>query len=268
MPDYTAITNHHQQVWSNGDFSKVGTRFAVLPGEHLCETIDLRAGERVLDVAAGNGAAALAAARRFCDVIATDFVPELLTHAAARAEIDELPLTTTVADCQALPFDDENFDVVLSTFGAMFAPDQERTANELLRVCRSGGRIGLSNWTPDGMMGDVFRATGAHVPPPAGTRSPLEWGTEHRLRELFGNRVTSLRLNIQQLVWRFPSAEHMLEYVRTWFGPTKTAFEALDAREQTRLGTDLLSVYAKHNRAGDNTLVAPSDYLEAVAVKA
>jgi ubiquinone/menaquinone biosynthesis C-methylase UbiE len=268
MPDYTAITNRQQQVWANGDFSKVGTRFAVLPGEHLCETVDVRAGQRVLDVAAGNGAAALAAARRFGDVTATDFVPELLAHAAARAEVDQLPLATRVADCQALPFDDESFDVVLSAFGAMFAPDQERTANELLRVCRSGGRIGMNNWTPDSMMGDVFRATGAHVPPPAGIRSPLEWGSEHRLRELFGTRVTSLRLNIRQVVWRFPSAEHMLQYFRTWFGPTKTAFEALDTDEQARLQADLLAVYAKHNRAGDDTLVAPSDYVETVAVKA
>jgi SAM-dependent methyltransferase len=268
MPDYTAITNRQQQVWSNGDYSKVGTRFTVLPGEHLCETVDLRAGERVLDVAAGDGAASLAAVRRFTEVTATDFVPELLAHAAARAKVDELPLTTRVADCQALPFDDESFDVVLSTFGAMFAPDQERTATELLRVCRSGGRIGLVNWTPDSMMGDILRATGAHVPPPAGVRSPLEWGSEHRLRELFGARITSLRLNTRQLVWRFPSGEHMLEYFRTWFGPMKSAFETLDAREQARLGADLLAVYAKHNRSGDDSLVAPSDYVEVVAVKA
>jgi SAM-dependent methyltransferase len=268
VPDYTAITNRQQQVWSNGDFAKLGSRFAVLPGERLCETIDLRAGERVLDVAAGNGAASLAAARRFGDVIATDFVPELLAHAATRADVDDLPLTTKVADCQALPFEDESFDVVLSTFGAMFAPDQERTANELLRVCRTGGRIGLVNWTPDGMMGDVFRATGAHVPPPAGIRSPLEWGSEHRLRELFGARVTSLRLSTEQVIWRFSSALHMLEYFRAWFGPTKTAFEALDTGAQARLGEDLLAVYAKHNRSGDETVVAPSDYVEAVAVKA
>jgi SAM-dependent methyltransferase len=268
MPDYTAITKRQQQVWSAGDFSKVGTRFAVLPAEHLCETLDLRAGDRVLDVAAGNGAAALAAARRFGDVIATDFVPELLAHAAARAEVDDLPLTTKVADCQALPFDDESFDVVLSTFGAMFAPDQERTANELLRVCRAGGRIGLANWIPNSMTGDVFRATVAHVPPPAAIRSPLEWGSEHRLRELFAARVTSLRLNIREVVWRFPSAEHMLEYLRIWFGPTKTAFETLAADAQAQLGADLLAVYAKHNRSGDETLVASSDYVEVVAVKA
>ena len=150
----------------------------------------------------------------------------------------------------------------------MFAPDQERAANELLRVCRSGGRIGMVNWTPDSMMGDIFRASGAHVPPPAGIRSPLEWGSEHRLRELFGDRVTSLRLRTRQLVWRFSSGEHMLEYFRTWFGPTKTAFDVLDADEQGLLGIDLLAVYAKHNRAGDDTLVAPSDYVEVVAVKA
>ena len=268
MPDYAAITKRQQQVWSVGDSSKVGTRFALLPGERLCESVDLRAGERVLDVAAGNGAAALAAARRFGNVIATDFVPELLAHAAARAEVDQLDLTIRVADCQALPFDDASFDVVLSTFGAMFAPDQERTANELLRVCRSGGRIGLVNWTPDSMMGEVLRATGTHVPPPAGMRSPLEWGSEHRLLELFGDRVTSLRLSTRQVVWRFTSGEHMLECFCAWFGPTKAAFDALGTGEQLLLRADLLAVYAKHNRSGDDTLVAPSDYVEVVAVKA
>jgi len=268
MPDYAAITHDQQQIWSTGDYSKVGTRFAVLPGEHLCETIDLRPGERVLDVAAGDGAASLAAARRFGDVTATDFVPMLLAHAAARAELEELALTTRVADCQALPFDDESFDVVLSTFGVMFAPDQERAANELLRVCRSGGRIGLANWTPDGMMGDVFRVTSTHVRPPAGIRSPLEWGSEHRLRELFGPRVTSLRFSVRELVWRFTSAAHMLEYFRTWFGPTRTAFEALDDREQAALEADLLAVYTRHSRSGDDRIVAASDYVEVVVVKA
>jgi ubiquinone/menaquinone biosynthesis C-methylase UbiE len=268
MPDYAAITHDQRQIWSTGDSFKVGTRFAVLPGEHLCETIDLRPGERVLDVAAGDGAASLAAARRFGDVTATDFVPGLLVHAAARAEVDGLALTTRIADCQALPFDDDSFDVVLSTFGAMFAPDQERTANELLRVCRSGGRVGLANWTPGSMMGDVFRTTIARVRPPAGVRSPLEWGSEHRVRELFGSRVTSLRFTIRQQVWRSPSAVDMLECFQAWFASTRTAFAALDEHERAALAAELLALCARHNRSGDNRLVAASDYLEVVAVKA
>jgi ubiquinone/menaquinone biosynthesis C-methylase UbiE len=268
MPDYDTVTAAQQRVWSSVDCAKIASRFAVLPAERLLEAIDVRPNERVLDVAAGDGAAALAAARRFGEVVATDFVPDLLAVAAARAEADGLPLGTRVADCQTLPFDDETFDVVVSTFGAMFAPDQERTANELLRVCRSGGRIGLASWTPESMIGDVLRVTAQRAAAPDGVRSAVEWGSEHRLRELFGDRVTSLRLNPQQVVWRFPSIEAMLEHFRACDGPTKAAFDSLGPPARHQLAVDLLVVYAKHNRSGDTTVVAPSDYVEVVAVKA
>ncbi len=209
---------------------RVGGRVAVLPAETLCESLDLRPGERVLDIASGNGAAALAAARRFCDVTATDVAAELLADAERRAAADGLELTTQVADCQMLPFHDESFDVVTSTFGAMFAPDQQRVANELVRVCRRGGRIGMTNWAPDGMIGDVVRAAG-HLRPPI-LRAAVEWGSAARLHDLFSDRISSLRLQRRQLVWRFPTAEHALEYFRTCYGPTMTTFAALEATEQ------------------------------------
>jgi SAM-dependent methyltransferase len=193
-PDLTAITTRQQRVWSAGDFSRIGA-LNLLHAEHLCESLDLLPGERVLDVAAGHGNTSLSAARRFCEVTATDFVPELLEIAERRAALEHLPLTVRVADAQDLPFPDESFDVVISTFGAMFAPDQERTARELLRVCRAGGRIGMNNWHPESFIGDVFRTIASHVAPPPGLRSPLEWGDEQRVRELLGGGVRSLRLS-------------------------------------------------------------------------
>jgi ubiquinone/menaquinone biosynthesis C-methylase UbiE len=266
-PDLTAITQRQQRVWSAGDFSRVGT-LNVLHAELLCESLDLLPGERVLDVAAGSGNASLAAARRFCEVTATDFVPELLELAERRAALERLPLTVRVADAQDLPFPAESFDVVISTFGAMFAPDQERTARELLRVCRAGGRIGMNNWHPESFIGDVFRTIASHVAPSPGLRSPLEWGSEQRIRDLFGAGVHSLRLQPREYVWRFVSPEHMLDYFQRWYGPTTVAFAALEANAQEGLARDLLGVYSRHNRAGDAALVAPSAYVEVTAVKA
>ena len=267
MTDYTAITERQQQTWSDGDFARIGN-LAVLHGELLCEAVDLHPGEEVLDVASGAGAAAIAAARRWCEVTASDFVPHLLESAAKVAECAGLSLRTHVADVQALPFADDSFDVVLSTFGAMFAPNQERTADELVRVCRSGGRIGMCNWAPDSLIGEVFRVTGRHVPPPAGLRPAIQWGTRERLEELFGDRVSSLRLQVRPYVFRYRSPEHMLDYFRSWYGPTKVAFETLDDAAAGELSADLLDVYRKYNRAIDGTLVAPSDYAEVVAVVA
>jgi SAM-dependent methyltransferase len=267
LSDYTAITSRQQQVWSEGDFARIGVS-AVIVGELLCEAVDLHPGERVLDVAAGAGNTALAAARRWTEVTASDFVPALLATAERRAACEGLPLTTQVADAQDLPFPDASFDVVLSTFGVMFAPDQERAAAELLRVCRPGGRIGLANWSPGGLASDMFAATAAHVPPPPGIRPPVEWGRRERLEELFGDGISSLRVETHQLVLRAPSPEHMLEHFRTWFGPTKVAFASLDEEGQQALAADLLATWNKHNRAGDGTLVAPSDYAEVVAVRA
>jgi ubiquinone/menaquinone biosynthesis C-methylase UbiE len=267
MTDYPTITERQQRTWSDGDFARIGN-LAVLHGELLCEAVDLHPGEEVLDVAAGGGAASIAAARRWCDVTASDFVPHLLTSAAKLAKCAGLPLRTQVADVQALPFEDDSFDVVLSTFGAMFAPDQQRTADELVRVCRPGGRIGMCNWTPDSLIGEVFRVTGGHVPPPPGARPGTRWGTQDGLEELFGDRVSSLWLQVRQFVFRYRSPEHMLEYFRTWYGPTKVAFASLDDAAAGELAADLLDLYRKYNRASDGTLVAPSDYAEVVAVVA
>jgi SAM-dependent methyltransferase len=218
-------------------------------------------------VAAGSGNTALAAARRWADVTASDFVPHLLETAARRAEAEGLPLATQVADAQDLPFADASFDLVLSTFGAMFAPDQERTAAELLRVCRPGGRIGMANWTPEGLAGQMFRATAAHVPPPAGVRPAVDWGRPERLEELFGAGVSQLSVERREFVFRRHSVEQMLEYFRTWFGPTKVAFESLDPAGQDALGNDLMDLWRKHSRS-DGAFIAPAEYLEVVAVRA
>jgi ubiquinone/menaquinone biosynthesis C-methylase UbiE len=267
MPDLGEITARQQKVWATGNFARIAAR-ATIVGELLCETVDVRPGERVLDVAAGTGNTALAASRRWCEVTASDFVPELLEIAQRRADCEGLPLETRVGDVQHLPFEDTSFDVVLSSFGAIFGPDQQRTADELVRVCRHGGRIGMANWIPDGLVGDMFRVTATHVPPPPGLRPAVEWGTEARLRELFENRIASLAIVPRELVFRSYSAEHMLEWFRTWSGPTMTAFAALDVTGQQELATDLLAVFERYNRSGERTLIAPSAYIEAVAVRA
>jgi len=264
-PDYEAITERQQVVWSSGDFGRVGA-LNVLHGELLCESLDIHPRERVLDVGAGSGVASLPAARRWADVTSTDFVPDLLDQAKRRAEADGLSIATQIADAQNLPFDDDSYDVVVSTFGAMFAPDQQRVADELVRVCRPGGRIGMCNWAPDSMMHDVFGATGRHVPPPPRVEPVFNWGDETKVRELFAGRV-SLTFIPREVTWRFPSVDFMLEYFREWYGPTKVAFGALDEAAKAALANDLLAVYRKHNRADDGTLVAPSAYVEVIAVK-
>ena len=265
--DYAAVTARQQQVWSAGDFARIGAT-QVIVGENLCEALDINPGERVLDVAAGAGNAALAAARRFGEVTATDFVPHLLETASRRAEVEHLPLTTEVADAQDLPFPDASFDVVLSTFGAMFAPDQERTAAEMLRVCRKGGRVGMANWVPDGWAGEMFRTTAGYAPPPPGLRPATDWGREERLAELLGDGTSRLNATRRTAVLRFPSPEFAVDYMRTWFGPTKMAFESLDEEGAAGLARDLLAVFARYNRAGGGTLIVGADYLEVVAVRA
>lgn len=266
LTDYTAITARQQHVWSEGDFARIGVT-QVIVGELLCEAVDVMPGERVLDVAAGSGNTALAAARRWADVTASDFVPHLLETAARRAEAEGLPLRTEVADAQNLPYPDGSFDVVLSTFGAMFAPDQERTAAELARVCRTGGRIGMANWVPEGMVGEMFGVTARHVPPPPGLRPPSDWGRPQRLEELFGAAISELRIERRQALFRWHSVEYALEYFRTWFGPTRVAFETVGSDGQEALATDLMNVWRKHNRA-EGAFVAPAEYLEVVAVRA
>ena len=229
--DLAAVKGRQQAAWSAGDYAVVGTTLQIV-GETLCEALDLRAGERVLDVAAGNGNATLAAARRGGDVTSTDYVPALLERGRVRASAEGLAVRFEQADAESLPFVDASFDVVLSTFGVMFAPDQEKAAGEMARVCRAGGRIGLANWTPSSFVGEVFKLIGRYVPPPAGVRSPALWGTEERLRDLFGERLDSITFEHRDFVFRYRSAAHWLEVFRTFYGPLVKAFAALDATKQ------------------------------------
>ena len=265
-PDLGAVKRRQQAAWSSGDYAVVGTTLQIV-GEELCEALDLRAGQRVLDVAAGNGNVALAAARRWCDVVATDYVPALLDRAQQRAAADGLRMEFRVADAEALPFADESFDAVVSTFGVMFTPDQDRAAAELVRVCRRGGKIGLANWTPDGFIGHLFKTIGRHVPPPAGVRSPILWGTRERLAELFAPHGAAVEATPRMFVFRYRSPEHWLEVFRTFYGPAQKTFDSLDAQGQAALTRDLLDLARRFNRADDGTMAAPSGYLEVVVTR-
>jgi ubiquinone/menaquinone biosynthesis C-methylase UbiE len=264
--DLKALKLRQHGAWSSGDYAVIGTTLQIV-GEELCEAVDLRAGESVLDVAAGNGNASLAAARRWCDVVATDYVAALLERAQERAEAERLALECREADAEALPFPDESFDVVLSTFGVMFTPDQERAASELARVCRPGGRIGLANWTPDGFIGQLFKTIGRHVPPPAGARSPALWGTRTRLGELFDANAASIQTTHRNFVFRYRSAEHWLHVFRSYYGPVMKAFGALDPAAQAALADDLTSLCVQFDRSGDGSMVVPSEYLEVVVTR-
>jgi len=265
-PDFAAIKQRQQQTWAAGDFARVATSLVIV-GETLCEAVDLRAGSRVLDVACGSGTAALAAARRFCDVTGVDYVPALLERGRERAAAERLEVEFVEGDAEALPFGDASFDVVLSTFGVMFAPDQARAAAELLRVCRPGGTIGLANWTPEGRSGQVFRIAARYVPPPPGLAPPTRWGTDEGLRTLIGDGIRDLSIERRNFVSRYRSPEHWLAFFREYFGPTKRAFEAIDAAARESLAADLLDLMRQANQADDGTLVASSEYLEVVATR-
>jgi SAM-dependent methyltransferase len=266
-PDYTAIKTKQQGTWSAGDYAVIGTTLQ-LTGELLCESVDVHAGDRVLDVAAGNGNASLAAARRGCDVTATDYVPALLDGTRARAEAEGMTIAIQEADAEALPFADASYDVVLSTFGVMFTPDQERAAAELVRVTRPGGHIGMTNWTPTGFIGQMFKVVGRHVAPPAGISSPLLWGTEDRLAELFGDSVSTIRVERKEFVFRYRSPEHWLDTFRTFYGPTHKAFGALDQAGQDAFAAELLALARANDTSSTGGLRVPSEYLEIVAVRA
>lgn len=252
-----------QAMWASGDYAQIGSRLQIV-GETLGEAADLRAGERVLDVAAGNGNAALAAARRYCDVTATDYVPELLERAARRAQADGLSLRTLTADAEALPFPAASFDVALSVFGVMFAPDQERAAAELLRVVRPGGRIALASWTPEGFLGELFRTLGRFVPPPAALRPPTLWGSEARLVELFGPLARDLTTARRTYAFRFLSPSHFVDVFRTTYGPILKAFAALEPVAQAGLEEALLGLLSSHDRGQGRGLLVHAEYLEAV----
>ena len=263
VADFAAIKLKQQAAWSAGDYAVVGTTLQIV-GETLCEALDLRAGERVLDVAAGNGNATLAAARRWCDVVSTDYVSALLSRGQARASAEGLAVQFQEADAENLPFSDGSFDVVLSTFGVMFTPNQERAASEMARVCKSGGKIGLANWTPSSFIGELFKLMGRYIPPPAGVKSPSLWGTEERLRELFGDRIATLETVRKNFVFRYRTPQHWLDTFRTYYGPVQKAFNAVGATREEALAADLIRLVQQFNRAGDGAMVLPSEYLEVV----
>jgi ubiquinone/menaquinone biosynthesis C-methylase UbiE len=264
--DLAALKIRQQAAWSSGNYAVVGTTLQIV-GEELCETLDLRAGSKVLDVAAGNGMASLAAARRWCRVTSTDYVPALLEAGQARALAEGLSIEFMEADAENLPFASAAFDAVVSTFGVMFTPNQDQAAGELLRVCKSGGKIGLANWTPEGFIGQVFKTLGKYLPPPQGAKSPALWGTRARLDEMFGRDASSIAAEPRLFNFRYRSPEHFLEVFKTFYGPVLKAFAALDAGAQENLRTDLHALIVRMNRSGDATMIVPSEYLEVVVTK-
>ena len=265
-PDLVALKTRQQAAWSSGNYAIVGTTLQIV-GEQLCEALDIKAGAKVLDVAAGNGMASLAAARRWCDVTSTDYVPALLDQGRARAAAEGAKIEFREADAENLPFADNSFDVVLSTFGVMFAPNQDRAAAELLRVCKPKGKIGLANWTPDGFIGQVFKTLGKYLPPPAGVKSPAMWGTRPRLNELFSDGVSMIRAEPRLFNFRYRSPEHFMDVFKTYYGPVLKAFAALDAEKQRQLHDDLHALIVRTNRATNDSMVVPSEYLEIVVTK-
>jgi SAM-dependent methyltransferase len=264
-PSLSEIKARQQGAWSSGDYAVVGTTLQIV-GEELCEAVDLRSGQSVLDVAAGNGNATLAAARRWGVVTSTDYVPSLLEQGKRRASAEGLTVSFEEADAEALPFKNDAFDLVLSTFGVMFTPDQDKAASELLRVCRPGGKVGLANWTPDGFIGQLFKTIGRHVPPPAGVKSPSLWGTVSHLDHLFGSKAT-VSTRVAHFRFRYRSPSHWVDVFRNWYGPVHKAFAALPVDAQAKLEADLLDLIARFNEAEDGTMVVPSEYLQVIVTK-
>jgi ubiquinone/menaquinone biosynthesis C-methylase UbiE len=265
-PDLAVIKTRQQSAWSSGNYAVVGTTLQIV-GEELCEALDLRPGSKVLDVAAGNGMASLAAARRWCEVVSTDYVSSLLERGRARATAEGLKIEFKEADAEALPFADKSFDTVISTFGVMFTPNQDQAASELMRVCKSGGQIGLANWTPDGFIGHMFKTIAKYLPPPAAAKSPLLWGTRNRLTELFEPAASWIKTESRYFNFRYRSANHFLEVFKTYYGPMLKAFSALEPAQQARLENDLCDLIARLNKAKDGTMMVPSEYLEVIIAK-
>jgi SAM-dependent methyltransferase len=265
-PDLAALKAKQQAAWTSGNYAIIGSTLQIV-GEELCEALDLKSGSKVLDVAAGNGMASLAAARRWCEVTSTDYVPALLERGRARAIAEGMEIEFREADAENLPFADNSFDSVISTFGVMFTPNQDKAAAELLRVCKPGGSIGLANWTPDGFIGQVFKTLGKYLPPPAGARSPALWGTRGRLGEMFDAGASSVKAQPRLFNFRYRSADHFLEMFKTYYGPVLKAFAALDAARQEELRDDLHALLVRMNRATNGSLVVPSEYLEVIITK-
>ena len=264
--DFEAVKRRQQAIWASGDYAVLGITLQIV-GETLAEAADIRAAERVLDIAAGNGNATLAAARRFADVTSTDYVPALLDKASARASAEGLRVHFEVADAEALPYADASFDAVLSTFGVMFAPRHERCAGEMLRVVRSGGRIGLANWTPDGFIGQLFKRVGRYTPPPVGLSPPVLWGAPEHVQALFGAQASNLRMQRKLFHFRYRSPAHWLQVFRDFYGPLNRAFAAIDAERQAALAADITALLRASNIGGEDSLIVPAEYLEIVATR-
>jgi ubiquinone/menaquinone biosynthesis C-methylase UbiE len=265
-PDLSAVKAKQHAAWSSGDYAVVGATLQIV-GESLCEAMDLRSGQTVLDVAAGNGNATLAAARRWCEVTSTDYVPALLERGRLRAEAEGWAITFKEADAEALPFKDRSFDAVLSTFGVMFVADHDKAAAEMLRVCKPGGKIGMANWTPEGFIGQLFKAIGKHLPPPAGTKSPALWGARAQLDSLFKAQASSIEAVSRDFVFRYRSPQHWLDVFKGYYGPVLKALAALPPDGQQALLANLEALIGRFNRAEDGTMVVPAEYLEIVIVK-
>lgn len=266
MADLNAVKAQQLKTWATGDFAMIAWN-TVFPCERLCEAVELRAGQKVLDVATGSGNAALSAARRGCEATGIDYVPALIERARERAAVERLPARFEVGDCEDIPYPDGSFDVVLSVYGSMFAPNQEKAAQELIRLCRPGGRIGMANWTPAGFWGKTFGLVGKYLPPPEGLRPPPEWGTEKRLRELFGAATASIHIAERSALFRYRDSAHWIEVFRTYFGPIIRTLEALDEKRRGEFLKELDDTLNRFNRSGDDTLVVSADYLEVVMTK-
>jgi SAM-dependent methyltransferase len=265
-PDFAAIKQRQQATWASGDFAIIGVTLQIV-GESLAEAADICAGERVIDIAAGNGNATLAAAHRFAKVMSTDYVPALLEKGRMRAAAEGLHVEFREADAEALPFPDASFDLALSTFGVMFTPDHVRSSSEMMRVVRDGGRIGMANWTPEGFIGQLFKTIGKHLPPPAGLKSPALWGAEAYLKELFGEKAAHIHAERKIFNFRYASTAHWLQVFRDYYGPVHKAFAALDTAAGQALEQDLVALLDRLNTAGPASLVVPAEYLEVVITK-
>jgi ubiquinone/menaquinone biosynthesis C-methylase UbiE len=266
--DLAAIKQKQQQTWASGDFGVVAGRIVIV-AEQLVDHADLRAGWRVLDIATGTGNAAIAAARLGSEVVGIDYVPALLERGRERAAAEGLTIELLEGDAEALAFPDFSFDAVISVFGTMFAPNHVQTAAELVRVTRVGGTIALASWTPDGFIGELFRTTAKHVPPPAGVQSPLLWGTEEHLRTLLGGNVSQLDVTEHTFTWRYRSAEEFVDFFRSWYGPTVKAFAAVEGSARDELYADLVELARRHNRLGAEAgaIAIPATYTEAIATR-
>jgi len=265
-PDLKTLKAKQQGAWSSGDYAVIGTTLQIV-GEQLAEALDLRPGQTVLDVAAGNGNVTLAAARRWCEATSTDYVESLLIRGRTRAEAEGLQVKFQIADAEDLPFADASFDVVVSTFGGMFSPDQDRTAAEIIRVCKPGGRIGLANWTPEGFIGTMFKTIGKYLPAQTGVMTPAVWGTRNFVESTFGTASSGIAAQSRYFVFRYRAAQHFLDIFKTYYGPMLKAFEALDQVDGKALARDIVDLVGRFNKSNDQTMVVPSEYLEVVITK-